>query len=256
MLKSLHPFASSHPPSLTNAPPGVQATREVISWPVGGGEKAKGRAEALRVCWPQNQGSRRPGGRFGHGKYKGGSRKCKPRAIRAVTQEGVTSYKWHKLTQHHTSPRADDARVKDGRRRLPWRVSLQKLLKGSCVWSLFCFPPQSWLWLPSETSLAVSCCCLSPHASLRGASLIPRRPLFSAHPHSTISWAQRPAPQTSPNYSNPHIFKPYCPLGVSSSSACDYSASHGLVLTLHPVLYWFVQSQRTLRYGMLSPKRS
>lgn len=27
------------------------------------------------------------------GKYKGGSRKCKPRAIRAVTQEGVTSYK-------------------------------------------------------------------------------------------------------------------------------------------------------------------
>lgn len=45
MLKPLYPFASSHPPSLTNAPPGVQATREVISWPVGGE-----RAEALRVC--------------------------------------------------------------------------------------------------------------------------------------------------------------------------------------------------------------
>lgn len=163
----------------------------------------------------------------------------------------------HRLTQCLSNPWADDRRVEDDRCRPSWRVNLHKLLEMILGLVFIMLSTPVWLWFPSETSLAVSLLLsLTSSPSSRCISHSKESPLLFAHPYPTICQVQLPAPKPSLTTLIHMSVNPYCPLGILSSSVCDYSASPRLVLTLYPVLYWPVQSQRTRRYEKVSPKRS
>lgn len=227
-------------------PQGIQRAEVVGSESRRWGERAKRRVETLGVCWPQNQGPR------GLGKVWGlrGTTRVDPEK-ETQSHMGFDLRKgdwlctdWPSVSQVH-GQMTEGWRMTDAG--LPGESTFISCLKWSWVWSLFCFPLQSWLWFPSETSPAVSLLLslTSSPSSLTPRSLSPQG-VPSSLCTSTFHHLSSPAssPQTFPNYSNPHICKSLLPV------------RDPIQFSVWLLCFSWVRSQRTRRYEKVSPKRS